>query len=91
MNPRASADMWWIIIGAVIALVVMIVLMVIFTGRSNTLNQGLLNCESKGGKCLDLVDCEQQKGSVSETFDCSQSRSNPVGVCCFTGTTPVPN
>jgi len=52
MNKKADANMWWIIIGAVIALVVMIILMVMFTGKSNKLEGGLLDCQSKGGSCL---------------------------------------
>jgi len=41
MNHRASADIWWIIIGAVMALVVLIIITVIFTGRTGTLTQEL--------------------------------------------------
>ncbi len=76
--------MWWIIIGAVIALVVLIVLMVIFTAKTTKLEGGLLDCESKGGECVDSGVCtEVLKGSVSSAFDCSKSVRNPTGVCCF--------
>ncbi|MBI4983362.1 hypothetical protein HZC32_01855 [Candidatus Woesearchaeota archaeon] len=86
MNKKADASMWWIIIGAVIALVVLIVLMVIFTGKTGKLEGGLLDCESKGGVCLpDDNTCQLQEGSVSPAFDCSASKTNPQGICCFKG------
>ncbi len=73
--------MWWIIIGAVVALVVMIVLIVMFTGRGTKLEQGLLDCQSKGGRCdystPDL--CRAAKGTPSMAFDCPDTTSP----CCF--------
>ncbi len=81
MNSRGSANMWWIIIGAVIALVVMIVLMVIFTGKTNTLEKGLLSCESKGGQCLEKTDCTNKKG-VASSFECPVIPKKE-NVCCF--------
>ena len=75
-GKRASANMWWIIIGAVIALVVMIILMVMFTGKSTKLEGGLSSCESKGGKCV--VNCPQ--GTLHTTaFDCA----NAANKCCM--------
>ena len=74
-SKKASADMWWIIIGAVIALVVMIILMVMFTGKTRPLEEGLSACESKGGVCSSL-DCP--KGTLSSSsFDCNE------GSCCI--------
>ncbi len=55
MPKKASANMWWIIIGAVIALVVMIILMVMFTDQTNTLEGGLSACDSKGGICVSSI------------------------------------
>jgi len=88
MNQKADANMWWIIIGAVVALVVLIVLMVIFTGKVNPLERGLLDCESKGGKCLSETECRApdvrgKVGTISSAFECTGSRTNPGGVCCF--------
>ena len=80
---RGSANMWWIIIGAVIALVVMIILMVMFTGKTSKLEGGLLECEGKGGKCLSEPDCNLGDGTTSKAFDCSKSSTNSAGVCCF--------
>ncbi len=74
--------MWWIIIGAVLALVVLIVLMIIFTGRSNIIDKGLLDCESKGGSCIYPTDseCRTAKGNPSHSFECPDNKEYP---CCF--------
>ena len=77
---KASANMWWIIIGAVIALVVMIILMVMFTSKSGRLEGGLLDCESKGGSCLTEDGCESIQGTISRAFECNQG---PAVICCF--------
>ncbi len=71
--------MWWIIIGAVIALVVMIVLMVLFTGKTSALEGGLLDCASKGGQCVSEADCTTSGGTVSRTFQCEDNALK----CCF--------
>lgn len=83
MNSKGDANMWWIIIGAIIALVVLIVLMLIFTGKTNVLSKGLLDCTSKGGECLNAgsdngkTSCTNIGGTVS-TFEC-----NAGYICCF--------
>ena len=73
---KADANMWWIIIGAVIALVVLIVLMVIFTSKTQPLEQGLSDCEGKGGVCTSTGKCPDNTLRAS-TFDC------PSGKCCI--------
>ncbi len=80
-GKKALANIWWIIIGAVLALVVLIVILLIFTGKTTPLEQGLLDCESKGGQCLKKDDCLSKKydGTVSSAFECSEGN-----VCCFT-------
>lgn len=76
MNSKADANMWWIIIGAVIALVVLIVLMVIFTEKTGRLGGGLSDCEGKGGVCAaDLC----PGGTLSTSaFDCKSGQK-----CCL--------
>ncbi len=77
---KADANMWWIIIGAVIALVVLIVLMLIFTGRTQPLQQGLSECKGKGGECVRQDTCETEKnGLVTSAFTCP----TPEEECCF--------
>lgn len=68
--------MWWIIIGAVIALVVLIILLVLFTSKTGRLEGGLLGCESKGGKCGLVQECTS--GTISSAFDCPNDLH-----CCF--------
>lgn len=75
VSAKASADMWWIIIGAVLALVVLIVLMVIFTGKVPV--DAFSDCESKSGLCTEMA-CPQ--GTVkSSAFVCVQEGQN----CCL--------
>lgn len=76
MNTKADANMWWIIIGAVIALVVLIVLMVIFTTKTGRLEGGLSDCEGKGGVCA-VDSCPRGTLSTS-AFDCTSSQK-----CCL--------
>lgn len=78
--------MWWIIIGAVIALVVMIVLLAMFTGRSRQLDRSLLDCANKGGDCITKTDCKTAKGEVSVVFLCTNPENiaeDKKEVCCF--------
>lgn len=87
---KAGAEMWWIIIGAVIALVVLIILMVMFTGKTSLLEQGLISCDSKGGKCVSCSDsagcdqaCTQLYGegyTYSSVFDCKPKEGQG---CCL--------
>ena len=76
---KGDANMWWIIIGTVIALVVLIVLMGIFTGKSGKLESGLLSCEGKGGRCEATGTCKGKGGTVSAAFECPPATPE----CCF--------
>ena len=79
MNSKGNANMWWIIIGAVIALVVMIILMVMFTGKTQPLEKGLSACESKGGACAtNPYPCPDNTFEAS-TFSCK----NQQDTCCI--------
>lgn len=69
--------MWWIIIGAVIALVVMIILMVMFTGRTGKLETGLSACEGKGGICAVGIECPANTLKTT-AFECTAGQ-----VCCL--------
>ena len=89
MNRKADANMWWIIIGAVIALIVMIVLMTIFTGGTTKVGKGLLDCEGQGGSCdFSTVQlCKDAEGTPSKSFECPGKPEDYP--CCF-GTTKKP-
>ncbi len=74
--------MWWIIIGAAIAMVVMIVLLVFFTGSSGDLQRGILDCKGKGGKCIDPItgNCD---GTKTTAFKCGPNSELKGGTCCI--------
>ncbi len=78
-SKKASANMWWIIIGAVIALVVMIILMVMFTDKGQSVESGLSGCESKGGVCSSIQGVCPAKSLESGTFSCK----NDGETCCI--------
>ncbi len=83
LKRKASAQIWWIIIGAVVALIVMLVLIVMFTDKGKDLSVGISDCQSKGGQCVPEGTCS---GSVSRIFSCSEDGIQNT-VCCFTGGT----
>jgi hypothetical protein len=81
-SKKAQGNTFWIIIGAVIALVVLIVILLIFTGKSTTLERGLLDCDSKGGECVNAGTCKSvEKGTLATAFECSGD--NHGKECCF--------
>ena len=89
INNKGSANMWWIIIGAVMALVVMIILMVIFSGGTEKANTGLFDCASKGGSCITSSQCKTEGGTVSVVFSCPKNADTSIEkgeglTCCFT-------
>ena len=71
--------MWWIIIGAVIALVVLIVLLVLFVGKTNSLEQGLSSCTGKGGKCSSVGSCPDGK-LPTNAFTCAAGEECCIGI-----------
>ena len=84
LDKKAQSNTFWIIIGAVIALIVMIVLLLMFTGKTNILEQGLVDCEAKGGTC-EFTDCP--KGMIKQNFFSCKESNYPDNVCCVgTGT-----
>ena len=75
---RASANIWWVIIGAAIALVVLVVLIVTFTKATNPVIIGLSDCQNKGGLCS-LDRCPQGTTKTS-VFSCSQGATCCLGI-----------
>jgi len=87
INHKAQGNTFWIIIAAVIALVVLVVLIYIFTSKGGDASEGFFECSSKGGKCLDLGSkskdecgevCEEKEMSYSGVFSCPEEKC-----CCF--------
>lgn len=77
---KGQANVFWIIIGAVIALVVLAVLLLMFTGKTNTLEQGISGCEVAQGKCMTEQQCKDEGGSKVTTFDCPKEGDK---ICCM--------
>ena len=76
---KAEANMWWVIIGAVLAIVVMVVLLVMFGEGTKKVSAGLSECESKLGKCVEKDTCvKDHKGTVTTVFECKENKE-----CCF--------
>src|SRR3989344_3942441 len=77
VQKKASADMWWIIIGAVLALVALIIILVIFNKQTGPASQQFSNCESKGGVCASSGSECPSFTLESIAFECTS------GVCCL--------
>lgn len=88
MNKKAQANTFWIVIGAVIAMIVLVVLLLMFTGKTSLLEGSLVDCEAKGGECKDptlgcpdgtlkqaIFDCTK-KDSAGREFDCCIGSGN---------------
>ena len=52
MNKKAM-QMWWIIIGAILALVILFFLIGILGSEGGKFNRFLRDCSAKGGQCFD--------------------------------------
>ncbi len=80
---KAQANMFWVIIGAVLAMIVLVVLLVFFGRGTEKVAIGLLECESKLGKCVPKETCQ---GSVTGAFECPAEQE-----CCFAVKKQVPS
>ena len=69
-----------VIIVAALALIVLIVLAVIFTGRLKIFSEGLQSCASKQGDCKTKAECQQSNGAVITQTECDNK--TPPEVCC---------
>ena len=73
--------MWWIIIGAVLALVVLVVLVFMFTDNTDRVKVGLSACY--GGECMPKIDCGN--GTINPSIECPKDESQQDQVCCVGG------
>ncbi len=84
---RAQGNTFWIVITAIIALVVLVILLLIFTGKTGSLESGLLNCESKGGFCTTLgsktpnTACTDACGKIGAGIKFSECSSSTAFNC----------
>jgi hypothetical protein len=78
MTRKGSANIWWIIIGAVMAILVLFVLLFIFTDQIDDANTSLSDCKSKGGKCETIGECPA-KTLPSNLLKCAEKTKE----CCI--------
>lgn len=76
MNKKAQANTFWIVIGAVIAMIVLVVLLLMFTGKTSLLEGSLTDCEAKGGECKSVCPSGTLKQAI---FECANSGES----CCI--------
>ncbi len=77
MISQKGEAMWWIIIGAVLALIVLIVMVVMFTNKGSSIEKGLNACS---GICTASGEKQCPVGTQSSSaFDCGITK----GVCCI--------
>jgi len=69
---------FWIIITAIIALIVMVVLISIFSRKTTDITQELLSCSLKGGECSPIV-CGENTQEIQNT-NCGTGQFCCVGI-----------
>lgn len=72
MMDKKGMEMWWIIIGAVLAMVVLVFFIYMFTSQGGRAIQVIEGCSEKGGQCF---------SSMCGTGDASDN-PNVLGVGC---------
>lgn len=83
MNKKGDLSITVIIIAA-LALLVLVVLSIIFLGRTNIFVDNVSDCENNGGKCIDADSCTGDYSRIVDHVCDADSK-----VCCLTvgGTT----
>ena len=83
MHRSKKADMAIpILIGAVLALVILIVLSSMFVSKTKIFSSNLESCQAKFGTCGQLSDCQDAGGSVITGTSCEKDKNQPNKVCC---------
>lgn len=65
------------IIIAALALIVLVVLSVIFIGKTNQFSQEVKDCRNKGGKCFDACGIDDAEDYPTRIASCSEEQD-----CC---------
>lgn len=77
--------MFWIIIGAILSLVVLVMFIFMFTSQGGKAGDVIGTCEGKGGECFDSV-CGKGNAEGYNTFlgiGCEiNGKSSPKYYCC---------
>ena len=86
MMKKATSQMLWVVVGAVMALVVLTVLLFIFTKNTGKVQLGFEDCATKSGQCITKAKCSNQEGRVIPTFSCNNDpdvSDDNKKICCF--------
>ncbi|PIN87774.1 hypothetical protein COV12_02110 [Candidatus Woesearchaeota archaeon CG10_big_fil_rev_8_21_14_0_10_32_24] len=81
MNKKGGADMWWIIIGAVLAIIVLVVLVFMFTSSTGRAKVGISACYA--GSCMPKADCGN--GTINPSIECPKDAFDTDQFCCVGG------
>lgn len=83
-GKKGQGRTFWIVVTAIISLVVLVIVMLIFTGKIRILEEGLVDCETKLGICQPCTNenCLGEKCSdgIKQSFECPENH-----VCCLGG------
>ena len=74
MHKKSQGMSINVVVAATLALIVLIVLIAIFYGKSGAFSRGVNDCEAKGGKCVAESDC-----GLGKLYICP----NKGEVCCL--------
>jgi len=80
INKKAQGRSFWIIVTAVMALVVLVILLVIFTNKTGDASEGFLECTSKGGFC---VNCDKETSTCGQICQ-SECETKNFEDCSYT-------
>ncbi len=85
---KKKADVNWVIIGMVLALMVLFVAGYIFykqTKAAQTGYEGLSSCQSRGGTCETKADCDFKHGEAFWHYGCPEKTdtTNTRDYCCI--------
>lgn len=87
MRKKTAEMTFPIIVSAIVALVVLVILIAIFSGKANFFNQNTATCSGKGGKCSTDGTCKDGELTML-TDDCSfvtesgEKDGGRFGQCC---------
>ncbi|MFC1691542.1 hypothetical protein ACFL0W_05170 [Nanoarchaeota archaeon] len=85
-NKKAQGISMSVIVVAAIALLVLVVLAIIFLGRTSTFTAGVSSCGNNGGTCVESEDqCEGQYKKIID-YECpGADPDDPLddGKCCL--------
>jgi len=74
-SRKGSAQMMWVLIGAILALVVLVILTMLFTGNIGGFERDITSCSGPGKQCVVADKCG---GQVLSSHTCADATK----ICC---------